>query len=50
MFSIEDLKHEQDHLKLQCQFHSNNIDNMQFQIQNQLKIYSNLQEFKDTQM
>ena len=41
-YSLEDLKSEQDALKRLCQFHSNNIDNLQFQIQNQMKIYSSV--------
>lgn len=45
---IEDMKHEQEHLKLQCNFHSNNIDDIQFQIQNQLKILRETDGYKDT--
>lgn len=47
--TIEDMKHEQEHLKLQCNFHSNNIDDIQFQIQNQLKILRETDGYKDTQ-
>ena len=36
-------------MKRQCQFQSNNIDDMQFQIQNQLKIFSSMTELQDTQ-